>query len=189
MLELWQLTGEEKLRASAERLIDVVITQLSDADAGAAADIIRTYRKVTGNDRYEAPLLGAFHDLAPHHIGELSMEVLQRRAARPSGIGKRNDMFLWYEDGLARRHNPILLSVVAELLGDESIAIRAVDMARAMFMLSWEAFPVPVELDHGCSAGSVGAVARGHGRDNNAGVITAVLEPLTNKVNPLLHSE
>jgi hypothetical protein len=32
--------------------------------------------------------------------------------------------------------------------------------------------------DHGCSARSVSAIARGHGCDNNAGVTTAVLAPL-----------
>ena len=32
--------------------------------------------------------------------------------------------------------------------------------------------------EHGCSARSVSAVARGHGRDNNTGILTGVLGPL-----------
>ena len=39
----------------------------------------------------------------------------------------------------------------------------------------------PDGRDHGCSARSVNAIARGHGRENHAGMITAVLDPLVKK--------
>ena len=37
---------------------------------------------------------------------------------------------------------------------------------------------LPDGRKHGCAANTISAVARGHGRDNNAGVMTAVLWPI-----------
>ena len=59
--------------------------------------------------------------------------------------------------------------------GDSALHARAVDLARTYFLLARAAFPDG--RDHGCSARSVSAIARGHGRENHAGMTTAVLGP------------
>ena len=175
-LEPWELTGEERFRGAAERLLDVIVTQLRDPDAGAAAAAVRTYRRVTGDTRYDQMVLDAVGRLDPFSFSELSLDPEVERDGRPSGIGKRRDMPVWYEDGAPRRHNPILLAVAAEITQNQDLATRAVDIARAYFHLARKVYPHGRE--HGCSARSVSAIARGHGRDNNAGVVTAVLGPL-----------
>ena len=176
LLALWQATEEVRYRQAAERLLDVLAGQLSDPDAGAVADALRTYRRRTGDTRFDQKVLGAMQSLEPFSFRELSIEPTVQRQGRPSGIGKRADMPAWYEDGRARRHNPILLATAAEITDDEVLATRAMDLGRAYFRLARRAYPHGRE--HGCSARSVSAIARGHGRDNNAGVVTAVLGPL-----------
>jgi len=176
LLELWQTTKETRYRRAAEKLLDVMATHLSDPDAGAAADIIRTYRRMTGDTRYDRAILDVLGALDPFSFSELSIEPEVHRDGRPSGIGKRSDMPVWYEQGRPRRHNPIVLATAAEVTGDEQLATRALDLARAYFHLARRVYPHGRE--HGCSARSVSAVARGHGRDNNAGMVTAVLGPL-----------
>jgi len=176
LLRLWQLTGEGRFRGAAERILDVVATQLSDPDAGPAADALRTYRRVTGDRRYDSAILEALADLAPFSFSTLSIEPEVHRDRRPVGIGKRADMPLWYEDHAPRRHNPILLAAAAEIAQDQGLATRAVDLARAYLYLARKVYPHGRE--HGCSARSVSAVARGHGRDNGAGVVTGVLGPI-----------
>ena len=174
-LRLWQLTGEDQFRRAAERLLDAIATQVADPDAGAAAAAVRAYRGVTGDDRHDGCVLDAVQSLSPFGFSELGMEVGPVLKRRPSGIGKRSDLPVWSEDGQPRRHNPILLALAAEITNDAALATRAVDIARAYFSLARRVFPHG--RDHGCSARTVSAVARGHGRDNNAGVVTAVLEP------------
>jgi hypothetical protein len=138
--------------------------------------------------------------LDPFEIRELGMDPDVHRRARPHGIGKRTDMPNWYEDNAPRRHNPILLAVAAEINAvrqprlarqprmarqarmtptpttDGALATRAMDLARTYFALAMDV--LPDGRHHGCAANTVSAVARGHGRENHAGMITAVLAPL-----------
>ncbi len=180
MLQLWQLTGQPSFLHAAERLLDLAATQLADPDAGPAADALRTYRRITGSARYDGVLTATFENAAavrdPYALGELGIVLDTRRSERPHGIGKRADMPEWFEDGQPRRHSPITLSVVAEVRGDPALALRALDLARTYFELARET--LPDGRHHGCAANTVSAVARGHGRNNNAGMVTAVLSPL-----------
>ncbi|MFP4056763.1 MAG: hypothetical protein ACLF0G_07830 [Candidatus Brocadiia bacterium] len=176
LLTLWERTEDSRFRLAAERILDVLATQLGDPDAGPAADALRAYRRVTCDDRYDGAVLDALRALEPFGFAQLAIETEPQREARPPGIGKRRDMPAWFEDGQPRRRNPILLAAAAEIAGHEPLAARAVDLARAYLALARQCYPHGRE--HGCSARSVSAVARGHGRDNGAGVVTAVLEPL-----------
>ena len=173
LLRLWALTGTPAYRRAAERLLDVLATQLPDPDAGAAADVLRLYRRLTGDHRYDRHVLSTLENLNPFAVRTLGIAPDVPRAGRPAGIGKRKDMPDWFEEGTPRRHNPILLSVAAEILANEPLVTRALDLARAYFALARQVYPHGRE--HGCSARTVSAIARGHGRENNAGVVTAVL--------------
>ncbi|QDY70654.1 hypothetical protein [Qingshengfaniella alkalisoli] len=175
-LEALNVTSDKKFLSAAERLLDVFATQLHDPDAGAAVDAIRRYRSLTGSNRYDSDILQAVADVHPENIGVISLDPAYDWGGRPKGIGKRKDMAKWYEDGEDRAHSPILLSLAAEISGDQLLARRSVEIARTYFRLATEAYPDG--RDHGCSGCSVSAIARGHGRDNNAGVVSAVLEPM-----------
>ncbi len=175
-LTIWDRTGSERFRRAAERLLDVLATQLFDPDAGAAADAIRAYRRLTGDQRFDNEILNCVDRCRPHQIAEVSIDPAPPRAGRPSGIGKRGDMPNWFEDGEPRRCNPILLAVAAEIRRDELLATSAADIARTYFQIARAVYPHGRQ--HGCSARTVSAIARGHGRENNSGVTTAVLGPL-----------
>ena len=175
LLRLSGLIEEEPFRGGAERLLDALATQLRDPDAGPAADAMRVYHRATGSTRYDSMVMEAAGDVDPYGFSSLSMEPDTRRAQRPSGIGKRNDMPEWFEDDRPRSCNPVSLAWAAELNGDERLATRTVDLARAYFALARQVYPSG--RDHGCGAKSVSAIARGHGRDNNVGMITGILEP------------
>jgi hypothetical protein len=117
----------------------------------------------------------ALANLDPFSIRELGMQPM-RRAEWPRGIGVRGDMPAWFEDGAPRRHNPITLALAAEVERDARLATCALDLARTYFVLARQV--LPDGRAHGCAAHSVSAIARGHGRDNGAGMATAVLSPI-----------
>ncbi len=189
-LTLWQYTHQAEFRRAAERLLDILATQLPDADAGAAADAIRFYRRRTGDHRYDKYVMDVMSTLNPFGFDALGLDPDVQRPARPHGIGKRTDMPNWYElkndDAVPRRHNPVLMAVAAEIAADATpamagaptgaLAARALDLARTYFELACEA--LPDGRHHGCAANTVSAIARGHGRENHAGMLTAVLDPL-----------
>jgi len=176
VLKMWQRTGNDLFLTAAERLLDVIVTQIADPDAGVGSDAIRQYREATGNTRYDAAVLRAVQAFPPEGVDEIGIEPVVKRGRKPAGIGKRSDMPSWFEDGQPRRFNPITLTLAAEIEGDATLATWALDLGRTYFSLARNVYPDG--RDHGCSARSVSAIARGHGRDNNAGVTTAVLAPL-----------
>ena len=179
-LRLWRLTGRPLFREAAERLIGTLVTQLGDADAGAVAHVVAAYREMTGDHRYDEHVLTEVDRLAPWSFTEISVDTSSPRYSRqPPGVGKRKDMLQWFEDGRPRRHNPVLLAVAARIRNDQELATRAVDLARTYFALATRVFPDG--RDHGCAARSVSAVARGHGRDNDTGMVTAVLAPMLHR--------
>jgi hypothetical protein len=176
LLSLARLTGEAQYGRAAAALVGALTSELGDPDAGAAAAAIRDYRTATGDTQYDAALLAAVAGQDARSTRTLSLEPKVSRDRRPDGVGKRTDMPVWFEDRQARRHNPTTLAVAAWISGDEALATTALDQAWAYLHLARAAFTDGRE--HGCSARSVSAVARGHGRDNNTGVLTGVLATL-----------
>ena len=183
-LRLWQRSGKAVYLNAVERLLNTILGSLTDPDAGLVADAIRAYRRVTGKRDHDAAVLAAARGLSPHDIRSLAVDLsVTRTGRRPKGMGKRTDMPVWIEDGRARRHSPILLSLAAEITGDPALAACAVNLARAYFALATRL--LPDGRDHGCAARTVSAVARGHGRDNHAGMTTAVLLPMMRQLGLL----
>jgi hypothetical protein len=174
-LELWARTGEARFLRAAERLLDLLTPQLPDPDAGAVADLLRTYRRLTGSSRYDDAVRSALASLAPYEIRTIGIQPDVMRLTRLTGVGKEADMPLWFENLHLRRHNPITLAAGAEITGDAILAAQALDIGRVYFELARQS------LADGCDDGganTVAAVARGHRRDNGAGVVTAALQPL-----------
>ena len=176
LLAMWRHTGVDAYRRAAERLIDELATQLGDPDAGAAAAIIRDYRDATSDRRYDERVVSAVApviDALPHALTLLPQQTLGRGGG---GVGKRSDMPAWQVDQHKPRPvHPITLLLAGQIEGAEAWVIQAVDLAHAHFRLASQAFRSG--RHHGCCAQSVSAVARGHGRDNDAGMVTAVLAP------------
>ena len=175
LLALWQRTDDDAFRTAARTLIAQLSTELADPDAGPAADAVRYYRRVTGDTQFDAAVCDAVAGVDAHAIREISVDPEARRPERGHGVGKRVDAPVWMEDGRPRTVSSITLAVAADIEGSADKQAVAVDLARAYFALARKTFPHG--RHHGCSARTVSAVARGHGRDNNAGMVTAVLKP------------
>lgn len=181
-LALYKLTHESHYLISAQRLLDSMIDELGkDPDAACLAHTIRLYRNITKDTRYDDAVLRAAKEHPIADIDTLSLEKTVRPGVketgrRESGLGKRADLSIYYENDSLRVANPLLNALAAEIAMDETLAQEAVDLADAYFMLAQQAFESGRE--HGCSAQTVNAITRGHGRENNAGMITAVLEPI-----------
>ena len=102
-LHLWQERGELRFRQAAERLLEPLAAQLTDPDAGAAADAVRAYRRWTGDTRYDRAVLETVAGLDPFDITEVALDTEYKRPARrASGVGKRSDAPRWLEDGRER---------------------------------------------------------------------------------------
>lgn len=177
-LQLFSLTGERVFRDATEKLLDILATQLHDPDVGAAVHVMRKYRAITGSHRYDQQVLDAVKKNDPFAVNEiaLSKPLLRNQQGRPSGVGKRSDMLIWYENSMPRKHSPVLLAFAAEIKQDQALAARAVQFAQVYLNLARRMLPHGRE--HGCMGTSVSSVARGHGRDNHAGMSTAVFKPI-----------
>ena len=81
-LRLRQESGNLRFRQAAERLLEPLAAQLADPDAGAAADAVRTYRRWTGDGRYDKTVLEAMARLAPFDITEITLDTEYKRPAR-----------------------------------------------------------------------------------------------------------
>jgi hypothetical protein len=182
-LTLWRHTRENRFRQASESLLDLLLPQLADPSAGALADLIRLYRQTTGDTRYDEAVRAAAAALSPYEIRTIGVQPHVMRLTRTSGVGKRADMPVWFENLHLRRHNPVLLSLAAEINSDAALATLALDLGRAYFELARDTLPEGRE--NGDAANTVSAVARGHGRDNGSGVVTAVLGPLLEAAIPV----
>ncbi len=182
LLYLWQATGTVIFRQAAERLLDTLLPTLCDPDAGAVADALRHYRRWTHDSRYDQAVCAAVASSGTDRAETLAFDLTQRMGHRPAGVGKREDMLLWQTDGQPRRQSPITLGLAAELTNDVPLATFALDLASAHFQLAQQT--LPDGRDHGCAARTVSAVVRGHGRENHAGMTTAVLGPLSQHFYP-----
>lgn len=176
LLKLWQFREDETFLLAAERLIEILLPELSDPEAGALAAAIRHYRYFTGSRRFDRAVLDEAESSFPYWIDTLSVDTTVFREGRPEGVGKRADLPFWLENGMPRQHNPILLGLAAEITGNDRMAARSLDLALGYFRLARMAFPDGREQAN--SARSVHAVAIGHGRDAQAGMVSEVLRPL-----------
>ena len=138
---------------------------------------MRVYWEMTGDNQFNDRVLAVINRKHVFSITELAMVPKVKRDRRPPGVvGIRKDMPGWYENGDLYQANPITMAAAACMTGDEELAAKSIELARAYFTLARGVYPHGE--DHGCSARSVSAIARGHGRNNHAGVLTAVLAPV-----------
>jgi len=175
-LKIWAFSKDEVFRAAAEKLLDQLIDEIIDPNASALLGAIRFYRRITKSDRYDSRVVEEVQKLMPFSVDVLQLDTAPIYDDVTLGIGKREDLPHWREDGQTRQHNPILVGLAAEILGERTLAARALDLGAAYLSLAQRAFPDGRE--DADSARTVAAIARGHPNDNGAGIITEVLVPL-----------
>ena len=178
-LALHRLTGEGQWLEASRRILDALVGEIGDPDAGAAVSAMMCHDLWEEEPRYAEAIKAAYLASDWALPARLGVQPMRREGPRPAGVGKRSDKPGWFEDGAPRRVGPILLGAVAEILDSEELARQAIDLSRAQFALGRQA--LTGDRRHACGASSDAAVARGHGRENNAGVATAVLLPLLHR--------
>jgi len=179
-LAIWKQTNRFIFLQAAEKLLNIGIEQLTDPDAAVLIPTVRRYEILTGNEQFTRRILKRFHTTPPERIEQISLVPQPKRSKRNSGFGKRTDQPTWLENGEERTSNPIMEVWQGQRRGTISRIIDGLDVARTYFILAQEAFPYG---EHGCSAQSVNAICRGHGRDNHAGMVTAALAPVLEYAN------
>lgn len=176
MLKLWNISQDKRFLKAAEAILDALMPELLDPDAGAVAAAIRFYRRIAKSERYDATVLESFACLIPGGVEVIDLDVAPIFGSDVLGLGKCQDLPHWKEDGQMRQHNPIFIGLAAEIANNAALAACALDFATAYLSLAQRAFSDGREDSD--SARTVSAVARGHARDNGAGVVTEVLVPL-----------
>jgi hypothetical protein len=97
---------------------------------------------------------------------------------RLRGLGKRNDMPNWFlveadiEEPLWWP-SPTALALAYEVSRDETYALTALSLALGKLQLARQVYPDG--RHHGCTARSIAAVCRGHGRCWGIGDVSGVL--------------
>ena len=174
MLDLWQLSHEDRFRAAAERIIDATLDWLASPVAWQVQAAVGRHRAATRSKRYDAAVL-AVPEASLEPIRELTIvpEVETRACTAP--LGMRGDKPDWLDQDARPAPSPLLWALRAHVDDNQGLLTRAVDLAHTHFALAQRAFGDVT--DHGCGSRSLVAVCRGHGRLNGAGVVTEVLEP------------
>ncbi|GHC07225.1 hypothetical protein [Cerasicoccus arenae] len=176
LLKIWNISRDDRFRDAAERILDTLMPELLDPDAGGLAGAIRFYRRMTRANRYDSQVLDSVSHLLPDAVEVIDLDVAPIFDTDILGLGKCADLPHWKEDGQIRQHNPIVLGLAAEISNNAHLATISLDLATAYLSLAQRAFSDGREDSD--SARTVSAVARGHARDNGAGVVTEVLVPL-----------
>ena len=84
LLKLWQLREDDAFLYAAERLIETLLPELDDSEAGALAGAIRQYRNLTGCTRFDRAVLHAAEDGFPYWIETLAVDASRVPPAPPA---------------------------------------------------------------------------------------------------------
>jgi hypothetical protein len=177
-LRLWRLTGEELFLRAAKRLILPLVPELADPYANPAGYLLSVYRRATGDRSRDAAILAAIGPPPTFPVGARLTIEPEATWGESRGIGKREDMPRWRllgpnEEVLPLPPSPAALMLAAEISGDGRYAVAAAELALAKLRLARLVYRDG--RHHGCTARSVAAICRGHGRCWGAGDVASVL--------------
>lgn len=196
--DLYLLTGEEIYKSAARRIVEPLLTSLSDPFNDPAAAAISYYRWTFSDTRYDSVIeegLGSLPSTPPDLLALVFPQEIRRREL---GVGKRSDMAYWGEwsdDGSVkpiREPSTATLTLAYQLTGDVVYAQRAIQNAATRLNIARRVLRGGRE--HADMGGAVCSVAAGHGRNWGYGAVTACYGPLLlgtreifGKVEPLLN--
>jgi hypothetical protein len=179
-LAAWCETEDQVFIRASERLIDTMIPSLAESAAWQVPAQIRRYRDAISSERYDDTVLSA---VASGVRGVERLEILDR-PPRPANrfVGDRTDKPDWIDEDGREPSNAVLIGLAAQITSDDTLWTEALDQAAAYLSLALDAYG-PYR-DHGCTAKAFHAIARGHGRQDGAGVVTEILNRYLGLANP-----
>jgi len=180
-LDLFRVTQDETFLAAARELLEPLIGVLADPYAQPAGALLGKYRLWTGATDWDDRIAAS---AGPSNFPDLATVGMEANAKwEPHdlmGIGKRTDMLRWtHTDSNGQTVTldppPASLCLAWQISGEDAYLLRALDLAAVRMSLAHQA--LPDGRRHGCGSRSISSVARGHGRENNWGNVTAAYYP------------
>ena len=180
--DLYLLSGEEVFKTAAKRIVEPLVTSLSDPYNDPAAAALSYYRwifKDTGFDKQICAGLDALPNESPELLALIFPQEIRRREL---GVGKRADMAYWGEwsdDGSVKpiqEPSTATLTLAYQVTGELAYAMRALRSAATRLHIARRVLRGGRE--HADMGGAVCSVAAGHGRNWGQGAVTACYGPL-----------
>jgi len=182
LMDLYIITGEKRYIKSVKKMLNPILTRVSDPNNNASSTILAKYRALAGDRSLDQKVVESLK--VANEEFEAALMILDsewRRKPHPLGIGRRRDEPQWAfrrRDGSIvadRWSSPAHLMLAFWITGDTDLAAQAFWKAKLRLRLAmWN---LRSGRWHGCAAGSVSSVVAGHGRCLGAGNVTATLYP------------
>jgi len=176
-LDIWKLTGEQRLLHAARVMLKALLPTLANPYSHAPAYLWSKYRAWTNDRTYDSAILDIIRAQLPDEPVEridADLDYAWPEAQRPK-IGHRKDQPRWRHFAGGREiplcPSPGALTLASEVGGEEALLDLALRVANLRLDFARRHFPHGRK--HGCGAQSVSAIVRGHGRNNNYGNVTS----------------
>ena len=180
--DLYLLSSEDVYKTAAKRIVEPLISSLSDPFNDPAAAAISYYRWTFNDANYDAAITENLQELPSTSPELLALVFPQETRRREPGVGKRSDMAYWGEwsdDGSVkpiREPSTATLTLAYQVTGEIVYAVRALQSAATRLNIARRVLRGGRE--HADMGGAVCSVAAGHGRNWGQGAVTACYGPL-----------
>ena len=180
--DLYLLSGEDIFKTAAKRIVEPLVTSLSDPFNDPAAAALGYYRWTFEDTGFDAAIRSELADLPDASPELLALVFPQENRRREPGVGKRADMAYWGEwsdDGSVRpirEPSTATLTLAYQVTGDRTYAMRALRGAGTRLGMARRVLRGGRE--HADMGGAVCSVAAGHGRNWGQGAVTACYGPM-----------
>ena len=180
--DLYLLSGEEIFKTAAKRIVEPLVTSLSDPYNDPAAAALSYYRWTFEDTDFDAAICAGLEDLPDEPPELLALIFPQETRRREPGVGKRADMAYWGEwsdDGSVRpiqEPSTATLTLAYQVTGEIVYAMRALRSAATRLNIARRVLRGGRE--HADMGGAVCSIAAGHGRNWGQGAVTACYGPL-----------
>ena len=180
--DLYLLSGEEIFKTAAKRIVEPLVTSLSDPFNDPAAAALSYYRWTFEDTAYDAQIRSELEKLPDEPPELLALIFPQEIRRREPGVGKRADMAYWGEwsdDGSVkpiREPSTATMTLAYQVTGEVPYAMRALRSAATRLSIARRVLRGGRE--HADMGGAVCSVAAGHGRNWGQGAVTGCYGPL-----------
>ena len=180
--DLYLLSGEEIFKTAAKRIVEPLVSSLSDPYNDPAAAALSYYRWTFEDTDLDGAIRAALADVPDESPELLALIFPQEVRRREPGVGKRADMAYWGEwsdDGSVRpiqEPSTATLTLAYQVTGERVYAMRALRGAATRLNIARRVLRGGRE--HADMGGAVCSVAAGHGRNWGQGAVTACYGPL-----------
>ena len=180
--DLFILSEDEIYQKAAKRIVEPLVSSLSDPFNDPAAAALSYYRWTFNDTCFDEAIVEGLQRLPSTPPELLALVFPEEYRRREPGVGKRSDMAYWGEwsdDGSVKpikEPSTATLTLAYQITGEVGYAIRALQSAATRLKMARRVLRGGRE--HADMGGAVCSVAAGHGRNWGQGSVTACYSPL-----------